>query len=85
MFSLDYENRSSLFKVELGGDVHHSNSGLPRPHFRRGSWEGIGERKVKKISSIFKIHNKNCLGFNLSQVDNTQNSPGSLSASRLLA
>lgn len=50
-----------------------------------GGGERRGEGKVKKIGSIFKIHSKNCFRFNLSHVDNTQNSPVSLSASRLLA
>lgn len=67
------------------GVEHHTGSRMPGPHFRRGSGERRGEGKVKKIGSIFRIHSKNCFRFNLSHVDNTQNSPVSLSASRLLA
>lgn len=59
MLSVDHEHRTSLFKVEFGGDEDLSNSGLPGPRFIRGSGESIGGCKVTKISSIFKVHVKN--------------------------
>lgn len=59
ILSLGYENRVASFKGELGGVEDHPDSGMPGPHFRRGTRERRGKDKVRKIGSIFKIHSKN--------------------------